>query len=296
MWRKPAPPRSRTSSSSACSPAWPNGGWPRSWPSPTASTRSSFRRSARPTPRAMPAVSSVCVSRVRKWSPSGSTKTCVLCRSRRNAFEWTMRSRSRWNGVRSRHSSSACVAPAVLVRPDGERRQPALLVLAHELRERIRHTSRELRLRHPPRLNDDRDGPTVRAPGRAGDVRRARRAQEGDHRGDLLGLGEPAERPSRADLREHLVAVALLVGEAARRRAMPASQSGRASRRCSGSRPSRRGRRRDARRTASPPSSRSSPASPSRAASRPSTRRSRSCRSRARACAAARRASRGRRS
>src|SRR5437764_9879438 len=33
-------------------------------------------------------------------------KTCVLCFSRRNAFEWTIRSRSRWNGVRSGESSS----------------------------------------------------------------------------------------------------------------------------------------------------------------------------------------------
>ena len=41
------------------------------------------------------------------------------------------------------------------------------------------------------------------------------RAQKDDHRGDLARLGEPAERPPRADLREHLVAVALLVGESA---------------------------------------------------------------------------------
>ena len=41
-------------------------------------------------------------------------------------------------------------------------------------------------------------------------------AEEDDHGGDLLGLGEPAERPAGADLREHLVAVAaLLVGESA---------------------------------------------------------------------------------
>ena len=32
-----------------------------------------------------------------KWSPSGSRKTCVLCFSRRNALEWTIRSRSRSN-------------------------------------------------------------------------------------------------------------------------------------------------------------------------------------------------------
>src|SRR4051794_4959308 len=32
--------------------------------------------------------------------------TCVLCLSRRNAFECTIRSRSRWNGVRTGESSS----------------------------------------------------------------------------------------------------------------------------------------------------------------------------------------------
>src|SRR3954468_5366231 len=34
-------------------------------------------------------------------------KTWVLCLRRRNALEWTIRSRSRWNGVRSGESSSA---------------------------------------------------------------------------------------------------------------------------------------------------------------------------------------------
>src|SRR5205823_3935485 len=33
-------------------------------------------------------------------------KTCALSFRRRNAFEWTIRSRSRWNGVRSGESSS----------------------------------------------------------------------------------------------------------------------------------------------------------------------------------------------
>src|SRR4051812_21299325 len=33
-------------------------------------------------------------------------KTCVLCLRRRNAFEWTIRSRSRWKGVRSGESGS----------------------------------------------------------------------------------------------------------------------------------------------------------------------------------------------
>ena len=42
-----------------------------------------------------PVVSTVCVIRVRKWSPPGSMNTCVLFRSRRKAFECTIRSRSR---------------------------------------------------------------------------------------------------------------------------------------------------------------------------------------------------------
>ena len=51
--------------SSASSPLWPKGGWPRSWPSPIASVRSSLRPSARATVRAIPQASSVWVSRVR---------------------------------------------------------------------------------------------------------------------------------------------------------------------------------------------------------------------------------------
>jgi hypothetical protein len=38
--------------------------------------------------------------------------TCVLCFSRRKALQCTMRSRSRWNGERSEHSSgSGCSLP-----------------------------------------------------------------------------------------------------------------------------------------------------------------------------------------
>src|SRR3954452_7904130 len=86
---------------------WPNGAWPRSCPRPIASTRSSFRRSARATVREIWVTSSVWVRRVRKWSPSGETKTCVLCLSRRNALACTIRSRSRCSGERSPQSSSA---------------------------------------------------------------------------------------------------------------------------------------------------------------------------------------------
>ena len=56
------------------------------------------------------------------------------------------------------------------------------------------------------RSDDDRNGAAVRAPGGTGHVARAVGAQEDDDRGDLLGLGEPAEWAPRADLREHLFA------------------------------------------------------------------------------------------
>src|SRR5215212_8702987 len=51
-------------------------------------------------------VSRVWVRRVRKWSPSGEMNTWVLCLRRRKAFECTIRSRSRWNGVRWEESCS----------------------------------------------------------------------------------------------------------------------------------------------------------------------------------------------
>ncbi len=47
-------PYARSERSSASSPVWPNGGWPRSWPSAIASVRSSFSLSARATAREMP--------------------------------------------------------------------------------------------------------------------------------------------------------------------------------------------------------------------------------------------------
>ena len=65
LWRKWRPKCSCSASSSASSPACPNGVWPMSWPSPIASTRSSFSRSARATTREIADVSSVCVIRVR---------------------------------------------------------------------------------------------------------------------------------------------------------------------------------------------------------------------------------------
>jgi hypothetical protein len=53
------------------------------------------------------ATSIECVSRVRNRSPSWLTKTCVLYSSLRNAVEWTMRSRSRWNSLRVGAEGSA---------------------------------------------------------------------------------------------------------------------------------------------------------------------------------------------
>ena len=58
-------PLPQSASSSASSPACPNGVWPMSCPSPIASTRSSFSRSARATTREIAVVSSVWVMRVR---------------------------------------------------------------------------------------------------------------------------------------------------------------------------------------------------------------------------------------
>ena len=86
---------------------------------------------------------------------------------------------------------------------------------------------------HDEASDDDRDGAAVGAPRGAGDVARARRAEERDDRRDLLRLGQPAERAPGADRGEHLVARLaaprrLLVGEARPRRATPRSRSGRA--------------------------------------------------------------------
>src|SRR5262249_33718018 len=70
------------------------------------------------------------------------------------------------------------------------------------------------------RLNDDRDGSAVRAPGGAGHIRGALRAQETDHGCDFLRLREAPDRPAGADVLQDLItrlmtARRLLVGEAA---------------------------------------------------------------------------------
>ena len=74
-------------------------------------------------------------------------KTCVFPFSRRNGFEWRMRSRSRWNGVRTPHGSSARSRPRVSYERTREVRERALLVLADALLEGVRDQSGELRHR-----------------------------------------------------------------------------------------------------------------------------------------------------
>ena len=66
-------------------------------------------------------------------------KTCVFPFSRRNGFEWTMRSRSRWNGVRTVHSSSGSARPRVSNErtAKGDRRR---LEFPDTLLERRHHT------------------------------------------------------------------------------------------------------------------------------------------------------------
>ena len=125
--------------------------------------------------------------------------------------------------------------------------------------------------------DDDRDGAAVGAPGGAGHVARPVRSRGRRSRRRSPPAPPAAERPARADLRQHLVAVAaLLVGEAALPE--PGVGRGRAGRDrvAADRRPSRTGRRRAARARAPPPSSPSSAASRWTGACRPSTTRSRS--------------------
>jgi hypothetical protein len=71
-----------------------------SWTSARVSARSSLSPSEAATSRAICTTSMVCVKRLRKWSDALLVNTWVLPARRRNARAWTMRSRSRWNGVR----------------------------------------------------------------------------------------------------------------------------------------------------------------------------------------------------
>ena len=85
-----------------------------------------------------------------------------------------------------------------LVRPHGQRRQPASFVFSHLRLERFRHCSCDLR-HHVFRLDDDRDSSTVGAPGGTCHVGSPLRAEKCNNRGDLLRLGEAAERTTRSD-------------------------------------------------------------------------------------------------
>src|SRR5262245_19629790 len=145
-------------------------------------------------------------------------KTCVLPLRRRNGFEWRMRSRSCWNGVRSRHSSSSRRRPRVSYErtaSDESHRSSCSRTCASKAPATVPATS-ATRFR----LDDDRDGSAVRAPRRAGHVGRALRAKKTDDGGDLLRLGQAPERPPFADRLEYVYtrvisASRLLVREAA---------------------------------------------------------------------------------
>ena len=138
------------------------------------------------------------------------------------------------------------------------------------------------------RSDDHLHGAAVHAPGGTGDVGGLLGAEEDDHRGDLLHLGEPADRPLRPRRRP-----ALRRGCRGRRApstdpaARPApstaqTRPARGRRRSRAPRRRRSGRRKAARATARPPSQRSTRPSPPRAACPRCWRRSRSGPSRAR--------------
>src|SRR5436309_5632555 len=144
-------------------------------------------------------------------------KTCVLPLSRRNAFECRIRSRSRWNGVRKRQSSSSRRRPRVAYERtasgDSQRSSCSRTPAAKASATVPASFGIEVR------LDDDRDGSAVGAPRRARHVRSTLGAQKADDGGDLLRLREAAERPARADRGKYLLtrlvgACRLLVGEA----------------------------------------------------------------------------------
>ena len=95
----PGRARPRRRVRTACVPCRARGRSPRSGPR---SDGAPARRPGR-SPSSRACASSACGS----GRPAGSMKTCVFPFRRRNGFEWTIRSRSRWNGVRTPHSSSS---------------------------------------------------------------------------------------------------------------------------------------------------------------------------------------------
>src|SRR6185312_7596958 len=146
-------------------------------------------------------------------------KTWVLCLSRRNDFECTMRSRSRWKGVRNPHSSSSAARPRVSYErtASGESQVSSCSRIRASNASAILPASSGMK----PRLDDDGDGSAVRTPRRSGHIGGAVRAQKDDHRRDFLRLGEAPERPAFPDAFEDLFAalprsLGTLVGKASR--------------------------------------------------------------------------------
>src|SRR5436853_2790467 len=130
-------------------------------------------------------------------------KICVFPFSRRKGFECKMRSRSRWNGVRTLHSYSSCGRPAVSYERTASGKSagsPCSRMRAAKASATLPATS-GTRATVAAVSDDDRDGSTVDRPRCAGDVRGPFGQQEHDHVGDLAGLGETAERPAGGDLR-----------------------------------------------------------------------------------------------
>ena len=142
LWRKPRPNRSRRHSSSASSPAWPNGGWPMSWPRPIASVRSSFSCSA----ARDAAGDRGRLERVRHARP------VVVARRVDEDLRLALQAAKRLRvedavavALERRPDAARLLVahpPAGLVRAHRERREPALLVLAHPLLRRRRQPVR----------------------------------------------------------------------------------------------------------------------------------------------------------
>src|SRR4051794_31240105 len=123
--------------------------------------------------------------------------TWVLPFSRRNGFECRMRSRSRWNGVRSRQSPSSRSRPPVSYErtASGESHCCSCARTCASKAPATFPASSGMRFR----LDDDRDGSAVGAPRGTGHVGRPLGAQKTDNGSDLLGLGEAPERPAFPD-------------------------------------------------------------------------------------------------
>src|SRR5262245_37392123 len=129
-------------------------------------------------------------------------KTCVFPFSRRKGFEWTIRSRSRWNGVRTRHGSSSRSRPSVSY----ERTARGESVDSSSARTRSANVSATLPATSiapaywpsrsvpapPGRPSEGAGLASVDDHGRADHPGRALRDEERDDVGDLVDGSEPA--------------------------------------------------------------------------------------------------------